>query len=57
MKLSPARFSRLRASYTARWTAIFRDDIHMHIHIAYIKVVLQARHDPARICGCDIARR
>lgn len=33
MKLSPARFSFSSESHTASCTAMFRDGIHMHIHI------------------------
>jgi len=48
VKLSPGRFSFISASYTTSWTAMFREDIHMHMHMSHlIEAAMQwdARHD------------
>ena len=43
MKLSPGRFSFIRASYTVSWTAIFREGMHMNMHMFYLRDRLLAR--------------
>jgi len=37
VKLSPDRFSCASASYTAFCTAMFREGIHMHAHMRYLR--------------------